>query len=270
MLADIKGFEKYLKGRDFSSNTIESYLTAIRQMEKSCAELNAVSLLAFKDELVSKFNPKTVNLRIIGINKYLDYCKQTDLELKPIKIQSQNFIENAISNDDYLLLKNRLKADGRIKDYFIVWFLAATGARISEFLQLEIADVQTGYRDIMGKGSKIRRLYIPASLQTEMLEHLKTEGRTSGVLFLNKAGKPLTSRGVSEILKSAAIRYDLNPDDVYPHAFRHLFARNFLEKNSDIALLADLMGHESIETTRIYLRRTSQEQRDMVNRIVTW
>lgn len=97
MLADIKGFEKYLKGRDFSSNTIESYLTAIRQMEKSCAELNAVSLLAFKDELVSKFNPKTVNLRIIGINKYLDYCKQTDLELKPIKIQSQNFIENAIS-----------------------------------------------------------------------------------------------------------------------------------------------------------------------------
>ena len=89
-------------------------------------------------------------------------------------------------------------------------------------------------------------------------------------MFLNRIGDRITTRGISPQLKNYAIRYKLNPKVVYPHSFRHRYAKNFLERYNDIALLADLMGHESIETTRIYLRRTSTEQQQIVDKIVNW
>lgn len=92
----------------------------------------------------------------------------------------------------------------------------------------------------------------------------------SGFIFLNKYGERITTRGISGQLKKLAIKYDINPAVVYPHSFRHRFAKSFLERCNDIAFLADLMGHESIETTRIYLRKTSTEQREIVDSVVDW
>ena len=92
----------------------------------------------------------------------------------------------------------------------------------------------------------------------------------SGWLFKNRFGERITARGISQQLKNYAIKYGLSTKVVYPHSFRHRFAKNFLDKFNDIALLADLMGHESIETTRIYLRRTASEQRAIVDKVVTW
>jgi site-specific recombinase XerD len=127
-----------------------------------------------------------------------------------------------------------------------------------------------GYFDLYTKGGKLRRLYIPQKLKTETLEWLEETNRTSGFLFLNRFGERITTRGISQQLKNYAGKYGLNPKVVYPHSFRHRFAKNFLEKYNDIAFLADLMGHESIETTRIYLRRTASEQQALVDKIVTW
>ena len=87
---------------------------------------------------------------------------------------------------------------------------------------------------------------------------------------MNRFGERLTTRGIAQQLKHFAVKYNLNPKVVYPHSFRHRFAKNFLERFNDIALLADLMGHESIETTRIYLRRTASEQQQIVDKIVNW
>ncbi len=98
----------------------------------------------------------------------------------------------------------------------------------------------------------------------------ENENRTSGYLFLNKYGEQITPRGIAQQLKNYANKYGLDTKIVYPHSFRHMYAKRFLEKFNDISLLADLMGHESIETTRIYLRRTSTEQQNIVNKIVTW
>ena len=130
--------------------------------------------------------------------------------------------------------------------------------------------MQEGYVDLYSKGGKLRRLYIPKKLQSEALSWIESRNITSGYLFVNRFGKPITSRGVSQQLKNYAVKYGLRVEVVYPHSFRHLFAKNFLDKYNDIALLADLMGHESIETTRIYLRRTASEQRAIVDKIVTW
>ena len=92
----------------------------------------------------------------------------------------------------------------------------------------------------------------------------------SGFFFLNKYGERITTRGISGQLKKLSVRYNINPAVVYPHSFRHRFAKSFLERCNDIAFLADLMGHESIETTRIYLRKTSTEQREIVDTIINW
>ena len=154
--------------------------------------------------------------------------------------------------------------------YFVVWYLAATGARVSELIQIKIEHVELGYFDLYTKGGKLRRLYIPRKLRTETLEWLEESNRASGYLFLNRYGKRITTRGISQQLKNYADKYGLDKKVVYPHSFRHRYAKNFLEKYNDIALLADLMGHESIETTRIYLRRTASEQQALVDKIVTW
>ena len=154
--------------------------------------------------------------------------------------------------------------------YFIVRFLCATGARISELIQIKVEDVQTGFVDIYGKGGKQRRLYIPKKLVKEALKWLKDNKNDSGFIFKNRYGEQISPRGISNQLKVFAKHYKINPQVVYPHSFRHRFAKNFLERFNDLALLADLMGHESIETTRIYLRRTSTEQQKIVDTVVTW
>ena len=114
------------------------------------------------------------------------------------------------------------------------------------------------------------RIVIPQKLREETTEWLSKDGRTTGYLFLNRFGERITTRGISQQLKNYAEKYGMNPKVVYPHSFRHRFAKNFLDKYNDIALLADLMGHESIETTRIYLRKSSLEQQAIVDKIITW
>lgn len=113
-------------------------------------------------------------------------------------------------------------------------------------------------------------LYIPKKLRAQTIEWLEETNRSSGYLFLNRYGDRISTRGISQQLKNYADKYGLDKKVVYPHSFRHRYAKNFLEKYNDIALLADLMGHESIETTRIYLRRTASEQQELVDKIVTW
>ncbi|MFI3297830.1 MAG: tyrosine-type recombinase/integrase [bacterium] len=265
-----KDFEKHLKQLNMSANTVASYLFAVKFYVLTYGDVSKQNLMSYKGYLIETYKPKTVNLRIQAMNKYLEFLKKDKLKLKAVKIQQKTFLENVISNADYNFLKTSLKQDGNNDWYFVVWYLAATGARVSELIQLKVEHINIGYFDLYSKGGKIRRLYIPKKLRTETKVWLKAKGQESGYIFLNRYGERITTRGISQQLKNFAQRYDINEKVVYPHSFRHLFAKNFLEKFSDIALLADLMGHESIETTRIYLRRTALEQQKIVDKVVVW
>ena len=187
-----------------------------------------------------------------------------------MKIQNKTFLENVISEADYEYFKSCLKQDGELFWYFVIRFLAATGARVSELIQIKAEHIRLGYLDLYSKGGKLRRIYFPTVLQNEALDWLAESGIKSGFVFLNKYGERITTRGIAGQLKKFAVKYGIDPAVVYPHSFRHRFAKSFLDRCNDIAFLADLMGHESIETTRIYLRKTATEQRDIVNRIVDW
>lgn len=266
----ITQFKAYLAKTNLAENTITSYVWTVTYYLEHYKEVNKKNLLAYKGYLVENFKPQTVNLRLQAVNKFLEFSKQEKLRMKFVKAQQKNFLENVISDADYKFLKTKLKADGYDQWYFIVWFMAATGARVSELLQIKAEHVNVGYLDLYSKGGKMRRIYIPKKLCTEATKWLKERGMTSGYLFTNRTGNCLSTRGIAIQLKHFAVNYGINREVVYPHSFRHRFAKNFLEKFNDIALLADLMGHESIETTRIYLRRTASEQQKIVDRVVTW
>lgn len=154
--------------------------------------------------------------------------------------------------------------------YFVIRFMAATGARVSELTRIKVEHVKLGYLDLYSKGGKLRRIYFPASLRKEALSWFKETGLNSGFIFLNKHGSPLTSRWIANQLKFFAEKYGLDSNVIYPHSFRHRFAKSFLDRYNDVTMLADLMGHESIETTRIYLRKTSTEQQEIIDQVVDW
>lgn len=263
-------FEEYLRGTNLSENTIASYKFAVKQYFQQFDTVSRRKLRDHKIWLIESYKPKTVNLRIRAINCYLDSIGKGEWKLQFVKVQQKAFLENVISEADYEYFKNCLKQDKEMFWYFVVRFMAATGVRVSELVQIKAEHVQVGYVDLYSKGGKLRRIYIPKMLREEALAWLRERNQASGFLFLNKQGKRITTRGIAGQLKVMAQRYEIDPAVVYPHSFRHRFAKSFLERFNDLALLADLMGHESIETTRIYLRRTSTEQQAIVDRVVNW
>lgn len=265
-----KKFELYLAEQNLSKNTITAYLCAVRQFEARYNKLNRQNLKDYKVYLLETYKPQTINLRIRAMNCYLESIGKEGWKLSTVKVQQKPFLENVISEADYLYFKNCLKRDHEMYWYFVVRFLAATGARVSELIQIKCEHVRMGYLDLYSKGGKLRRIYIPAALQKETLKWMAENHRESGFLFLNKYGELITARGIAAQLKHLGIRYGLNPTVIYPHSFRHRFAKSFLERYNDIAMLADLMGHSSIETTRIYLRKTSTEQQNIVDRVIDW
>lgn len=267
----IEEFKSYLSETNLSANTQSAYLISIKKYQSLFGEtVNKDKLKKYKLHLIENYKPKTVNLRIRAINAFLKSVNKEKLNLSFVKLQQKTYINNIISNADYEYFKKCLKNDGKMLWYFVIRFMAATGARVSELVMIKVEHVKIGYIDLYTKGGKIRRLYIPISLRNECSKWLAENGITSGFIFLNRYGKKMTTRGISGQLKTYALKYGLESKVIYPHSFRHRFAKSFLEKYNDIALLADLMGHENIETTRIYLRKTSAEQQFIVDKYVDW
>lgn len=268
-----------MKKRNQSENTITAYLIAIRHFYDLYQELNIINIKAYREYLISNYQPATSNQRIHAMNVYLQFLSEKHPDQFPelktyrltsIKMPRNSFKDTIISNEDCQLLQQRLKEEHQDFWYYVVRFLVTTGARVSELTQIKVEHLDCGYLDLYSKGGKTRRIYITDTLCKEALTWCHERGQYSGFLFLGKNGQPVTSRGIHSQLKHFAVRYGINPAAVYPHSFRHRFAKNFLMRNGDIALLADLMGHESIETTRIYLTKSSKEQQELLEEIVTW
>lgn len=263
-------FRDYLTSKNMSANTICVYCYAVRQFFEIHKEPTIATLQLYKVYLLEHYKPQTVNLRIRALNCYMEYLNHKDSKMTMIKIQQKMYLDRIISQADYEYLKRRLWEDGEFSYYFVIRYMAATGVRISELVKFEVADVKLGFKDIYSKGNKMRRIYIPTVLKQKTEVWLEKNKRNKGALFLNRFGNPITASGIRGQLKAFALRYNLEPEVIYPHSFRHRFAKNFIENSGDIALLSDLLGHESIETTRIYLRRSSSEQYRIVNKIVDW
>ncbi|GHU55986.1 integrase [Clostridia bacterium] len=271
---NIDEFEKYLLKADFSQHTISSYIWTVRDFLDKHSEISAENISIYRLELMDNRNPKTVNLRLSALNRYLKFLDKEYLKIPTIKVQQKPYVDNVISFEDYDFLKHSLKKDGYIDSYFLVWILGATGTRVSEFVQLKIEHVKKGHCDLYGKGKKMRRIYFPKTLQVELLGWLAENNRESGYLFrgheTKSNGGHISIGAVGSRLDEIGKRYAVDKTVMHPHSFRHMYAMTFLDRGGDMFLLADLMGHESLETTRIYLRRTATQQRAKIDEIITW
>lgn len=272
-------FALYLKGCGASDHTVSSCLGAYRLFFSLYGQISRENLEGFRQYLTGHYKPSTVNSRIYGINRFLDFSekaapvpcfKEKGFRLGAVRRQNPAFLDHIISEEDYELLRDSLKRDHDMKWYFAVRFLTCTGARISELVQIKREHIQLGYMDLYTKGGKVRRIYFPELLCLEAEQWMDEQKLGSGFFFRSRRGTPLSPRWISVQLKRRARRYGISEETVFPHSFRHRFAKNFLGRCGDIALLADLMGHESIETTRIYLTKSSREQREIIDSIVTW
>ena len=278
-------FILYLKEHGASEHTVDSCLAALRLFFRLYGEISAENLDAFRRYLMERYKISTVNSRIYGINRFLAYCSECknsyetsgkwalpekNFRLGVIRSQNPPFLDNIISEKDYEKLRDNLKKDQDMKWYFAVRFLACTGARVSELIQIKREHIQLGYMDLYTKGGKVRRIYFPDYLCSEASGWMDSQNMGSGFLFRNRKGGAVSPRWINSQLKLRARQYGIPEETVYPHSFRHRFAKNFLARCNDIALLADLMGHESIETTRIYLTRSSEEQQKLIDRVVKW
>ena len=263
-------FEKYLAAHNKSPNTICVYRYAVEQFYHLYPQLTPRNLQLYKVYLLEHYKPQTVNLRIRALNCFMEYRQASITPITMIKIQQKTYLDKIISQADYEYLKRKLVENEEFTYYFIVRLITATGVRVSELITFQIEDIDRGHMDIYSKGNKMRRIYVPSQLGREFKQWFLHIGRKSGHLFLNRFGSPLSPSGIRAQFKVFAARYHLDPEVMYPHSFRHRFAKNFIEKCGDITLLSDLLGHESIETTRIYLRRSSSEQYRIINKVVDW
>lgn len=263
----LESFREYLIEDEKSDNTIDNYIYAVRLFLEMYGELNKRNMIEFKKILVSKFSPKTAANRCIAMNKFCDFKGVPECKVKSVKIHKSTTVENVITKEQCQKMLDGLKKDGNEKGYWMIMFLSRTGARVSELVMMDKKSLSNGVFETWTKG-KIRKILIPDLLIEDSKDYFsKVKGE---YLFPSRQGGPMTTRGVAENINRWAKRYGIPKEVAHPHSFRHLFAIEFLKKNNNIALLSDLLGHESVDTTAIYLRLSEREQRNQFNDAVNW
>lgn len=268
-MENLREFELYLYEKELAESTIQSYRQHLRDYFSKYDEITKANLIEWKKGLSARLNPVSVNHYLCMMNEYLKYIGRYDLALRKIKVQKHTTVENVISFEEFNRLLDGLKSDKNMRWYYVILFLGKTGVRVNELIKLKYGDLKRGYGDIPTKG-KIRRIYFCDSLRTEEIFNFFKDKQEDDYLINNRWGEQITSRGIAQQLQNFAKKYYINPKVMHPHSFRHFFAIEFLKRDKDISLLADLMGHSSINTTAIYLRLNQQEQQNRLNKAMNF
>jgi site-specific recombinase XerD len=262
-------FSAHLKENNLSDKSVRCYKNGLLLYFRFSDEISKERFKAFIASLENKgLKPGTIAVRISALNKFVEFRGDLSLKLKPPKIPRRLDLSNVPSEQEYHILLSYLK-DKNIENYWWVRLFSCTGARVSELLQFTWEHVSAGAVDLKGKGNKYRRFFFPTELSEEMRKYAIKNSKT-GIIVKNRYGKPMTARGIAQLLKEWAKKCNLDVRKFHPHAFRHFFAKMFLKTNKDIVQLSDFLGHENLETTRIYLQKTYEEQKQDYNKHVIW
>ena len=251
----IKDFEVYLCEEERSDNTIQGYLRNLRFFVEWLGgrEIDKSVVLAYKKELCQQYAPASVNAALSALNSFFAFMDWYECRVKTLKIQRQLFTngERELTKTDYEKLLSAAKRKGDKRLYYLMQTLAATGIRISELQFIDRTAVQKGQAVISCKG-KMRVVLLPKQLCKMLKRYIKAQGIKKGSVFQTRNGKPLNRSNVWKLLKSLCEYAGVAKRKVFPHNFRHLFARTFYAMQKDIVRLADILGHSSINTTRVY------------------
>ena len=265
-----KKFNLYLYEEEKSENTIEKYMRDIRFF---CEWLNGKAIdksvvLAYKKELCERYAPKSVNSILSSLNALFVYMNWYELRVKTLKIQRKIFAdkEKELTKSEYekLLMAARNKRNERL--YYLMQTIGSTGIRISELKYITCDAVTAGQATINCKG-KIRQVFLPKQLCKMLMGYIKANNIKSGSVFVTRNGKPLNRSNIWTDMKKLCKSAGVSTDKVFPHNLRHLFARTYYSLQKDVVRLADILGHSSINTTRIYTMESGEVHRKQIQKL---
>lgn len=259
-----------LEERELSKNTVECYKQGLKQFFERYSEFNKHNLIQFKKELLGKFSPKTVSIRITALNEYAKFLGKPEMRCGRIRVQKKFYLENVPNDEEYKILIDFLKEHNE-KFYWLVRFLAGTGCRVSEVVQFKKGDLKKGVVKLHSKG-KERVIMIPRNLIEASKEFFSNKSENESLFTTQRfKQKPLTPRSINWYLKYSGKMAGVRKEVLHAHAFRHFFAIKMLKAtNNDISLVSNYLGHSNIATTAIYTMRTFEEQENQLSNNMTW
>ena len=267
----LQQFTSYLKNEERESSTISKYLNNVQSFANwlQNREVTKENLTAYKEYLImKKYNPKTINGMLSAISKFLVFVGWEDIKVKYLRIQRQLFRSTSreLTKAEYMKLLNKVQELGKDRLGLLMQTICATGIRVSEVKYITVEAVKTGKAEISLKG-KIRTILLTGKLCKKLLKYTKGQKITSGEIFITRSGRGLGRKQIWAEMKALCRLAGVAAGKVFPHNLRHLFARTFYKVCKDVAKLADVLGHSSIETTRIYLISTGAEHLQTLNKL---
>ena len=251
----IQKYLTYLQEQERSPHTIRKYahdLTALRTYLHG-EPLTKTALIGWKAQLVATLAPASVNSMLVAVNGFLSFMGWQNLKVKLLKIQRTVFVDESreLSRAEYARLVHAAQQKENERLALVLQTICATGIRVSELRFITVEAVQHGRAEISNKGKR-RIVFLPGALRKLLAAYLRKQGKVSGVVFTTRSGKPLDRSNIWRDMKKLCQSAGVDPQKVFPHNLRHLFARTFYSIDHDLSRLADILGHSSVTTTRIY------------------
>ncbi len=258
-------FSAHLKQEEKSQNTTEKYLRDVRMFAAHFrdTEITKEKVIAYKSKLLAEhYAVRSVNSMLASLNSLFAFLGWSDCKVKSMKLQRQIYCpeEKELTKAEYLRLVNTAKRKGKERLNLILQTICGTGIRVSELEYITVEAAKSGKAVVALKG-KTRSVFLVKELQKKLLRYATEQNISSGTIFITRNGKPLSRTNIWREMKGLCQEAGVNPQKVFPHNLRHLFARVFYGIEKDIAKLADILGHSSINTTRIYIISTGDEHR---------
>ena len=266
----IKNFRRYLIEEEKAAATVEKYIRDINVFADWLGEkeLDKETVLIYKENLTQNYAPASVNSVLSSLNSFFTFNEWYNLRVKNLKIQKQTFAnkDNELTKEEYERLLTAAKSKGNEQLYFLMQTICSTGIRVSELCYITVESLKAQKAQINLKG-KMRVVLLPKELCKMLLKYSKEQKVTSGSVFVSRNGKPLDRSNIWKMMKALCESAGVARAKVFTHNLRHLFARTFYSLQKDIVRLADILGHSSVNTTRIYTMETGETHRRQIQKL---
>lgn len=260
----IEDFRKNLELQEKSTSTIEKYIRDVKAFSAYTenAAITKEKVIAYKKYLRNNYAVRSVNSMLASINSLFNSLEWHDLKVKSLKLQQQVFCseDRELTKAEYARLCKTAKRKKNKRLNLILQTICGTGIRVSELQYITVEAAKQGEAVVNCK-AKTRSVFIVKELKQKLLRYAAEQNIKSGMIFVTRTGKPISRTNIWREMKALCVEANVNPEKVFPHNLRHLFARVFYGIENDIAKLADILGHSSINTTRIYIISTGTEHR---------
>ena len=266
----IKLFREYLVNEEKAQATVNKYLHDIGEFQiwLDERELCKTAVLAYKSYLCEQYAPASVNAAVSSLNSFFNFMEWYDLRVKNLKIQKQIFAstDKELTKAEYDRLLQAAKQKKNERLYLLMQTICSTGIRVSEVRYVTVEAVSHGVAEINCKGKR-RQVFLPKQLCQILKQYIKEQKIKGGAVFITKNGNPLDRSNIWSDMKKLCKVANVSEKKVFPHNLRHLFARTYYSLQKDIVRLADILGHSSVNTTRIYTMETGEIHRRQIQKL---